>query len=225
MRGFVKAVDRQIMEVCLLSWLVCCCGFLAPAMAVGENSVADEIISLNVTNEPLGEVLEEISATTGYQFSIPADWEEFPITASIQDEPLHKALKIILRKLNNAVIYESEQKVKIKIYDESASSNNATGQAIFIGSSAETTPLVSPAQAATAPQPEVEMPEDDDPPNVEQSPDEDTEPVTDGNEAGDETGEAKEENEEQVPDSASGQQHDASDEDERQPDETESASQ
>ena len=205
MKRFVKDMDRRIMEVCLLFWLVCYCGFLAPNMAEGEKSVADEIISLNAMNKPLGEVLEDISAATGCQFSILADWEDFPITASIQDEPLHKVLKIILRKLNNAVIYESGKKIKILIYDENASSNSAASQALVIGSSAETMPFVSPAQAATAPQPEVEMPEDDDPPNVEQSPDEDTEPVTDGNEADDENGEAGEENEEQVPDSASGQ--------------------
>ncbi|MGD9301092.1 MAG: hypothetical protein PVI13_05925, partial [Desulfobacterales bacterium] len=94
------------------------------APVYGGSAVADEIISLELTNQPLGEVLEEITAATGYRFIFDESWDDFPVSASIKNEPLHRGLKRILRKLNNAVIYNSDRTIKIVIYDETGPSAN-----------------------------------------------------------------------------------------------------
>jgi len=109
-----------------------------PLPANCENSIAEELISLDIKNKPLGEVLEDISAETGYQFSIDESWNKFPVTASIKNEPLHKGLQRILRNLNNAVIYGSDGTIKIKIYEREKSSGNPAGRSIVNRSNDET---------------------------------------------------------------------------------------
>ena len=95
-----------------------------------ENSIAEKLISLDIKNQPLGEVLENISAETGYQFSIDESWNDFPVTASVKDEPLHRGLQRILRNLNNAVIYGSDGTIEIKIYDQEKSSGYPAGRSM-----------------------------------------------------------------------------------------------
>ena len=87
-------------------------------------TVAEEIISLDLTEQPLGEVLDDIATETGYQFNFDESWEKFPISASINNESLHKALKRILGKLNNVIIYSSNRTIKIIIFDEATTSIN-----------------------------------------------------------------------------------------------------
>jgi hypothetical protein len=70
MKRPIKKVDQYISLIFLLCWLACFCGLLFPPMVIGEKSVADEIISLDVRNEPLGEVLEDISIAVNCQFNI-----------------------------------------------------------------------------------------------------------------------------------------------------------
>jgi hypothetical protein len=224
MKRYNRIRAQRFAAVGLLSFLACLGGVLVPSAVVCQNSVADEIISLNVTAQSLGEVLENISAATGCRFSIDSSWEDYPVTASFQNKPLQKALKIILHNLNNAVIYGSERTVKILIYDESASSEKAGRHSVVIGSSAESVPSVSPDQEATAPQPEVPMPEDSSPPEAEQSPDENTESVSEGRQAGDGNQEVREEGAARNADSGSEVQPGASGENERQTEEAEPAS-
>jgi hypothetical protein len=109
-----------------------------PLAANCENSKAEELISLDIKNKPLGEVLEDISAETGYQFSIDESWNDFPVTASIKNEPLHKGLQRILRNLNTAVIYGSDGIIKIKIYEREKSSGYPAGRSIVNRSYEET---------------------------------------------------------------------------------------
>jgi hypothetical protein len=70
MKRPIKKNDRYLILICLSSWLACFYGVLFPPKVVGEKSVADEIISLDVRNEPLGEVLEDISIAANCQFNI-----------------------------------------------------------------------------------------------------------------------------------------------------------
>ncbi len=99
-------------------FLICTAGVFIAAPGHGGDSVAEESISLDLTQEPLGQVLDEIAAATGYRIIFDESWDNFPISASFKDEPLHRGLKRILRNLNNAVIYGSDRTIKIMIYDE-----------------------------------------------------------------------------------------------------------
>ena len=134
-------------------------GFLMPAQVIGDNSVADEIISLNVTDRPLGEVLKSLSIAANCQFSIDESWEDYPITASFDNEPLYMGLKLILRNINNAVIYGSDRIIKIIVYDNGATSGRAAGQSVLNNSPQVLLQQLSIPGEATAPQPEVEISE------------------------------------------------------------------
>jgi hypothetical protein len=194
MKHLVKNLIQHIMAACLLFGLAGLCGFFIPTPAICDNSVADEIISLDETDRPLGEVLEKISISADCQFSIDESWKDYPITASFDNEPLHRGLKLIFRNMNNAVIYGADRTIRIIIYDEGTPSGRGIGHSVTIKSSQEPIQQSQPFSEATAPQPEVEVSEDSrDAENVEQQPEEIAESDPDSNEAGAENTEANEE--------------------------------
>ena len=192
---FTKNMGLQLMVTCLFIGLVGFCGLFITTPALSDSSVADEIISLNVTNRPLGEVLESISIAADCQFSIDESWEDYPITVSFDSEPLYRGLKLIFRGINNAVIYGEDSIIKIIIYDEGTPSGKENGHSVTIKSSQEPIQLPHLSGAATAPQPEVEVSDDiSDAENVEQLPEEIAEPDSDKNEAGDDEPSEEEKN-------------------------------
>jgi hypothetical protein len=130
MNRFFRNLYRHVAVFFILFSLICCYGLYLPLSANCENSIAEELISLNIENQPLGEVLEDISAETGYQFNIDESWNDFPVTASMKNEPLHRGLKRILRNLNNAVIYGSDGTIRIKIYEQEKSSGYPAGHSM-----------------------------------------------------------------------------------------------
>ena len=150
-------------------------------MVIGEKSVADEIISLDVKNEPLGEVLEDISIAASCQFSIDESWEDYPVSAVFESEPLHRGLKKIFRNVNNAVIYGADRTVKIIIYGEVTSSSRDIGHSVTTQSFQESLRQSQPFSEATASQPEVETWEDI---GGEDQPQTIAEPASEPNEAG-----------------------------------------
>jgi hypothetical protein len=189
-----KNMNQFIILVFLFILPACSSGLLIPAPAAGQNSVADEIISLEITDKPLGEVLETISDATGCQFSIDASWEDYPVTASFKNEPLYRVLKRIFRDLNNAVIYGSNRTIKIIIYDESTPAGKTAGYPVAIKPPEATVSQAQPYSDATAPQDEVPVAEDGSSvENVEQPSEEIREAVSETNQADTETAEASEE--------------------------------
>ena len=90
--------------------------------ARGATEFRDELISLNLENRPLGEVLDAITEKTGHTFSISEEWLDFPVSVAVKDMPLHRVLKLIFTNLNNAIIYKSDGSIKIMVYAESVSS-------------------------------------------------------------------------------------------------------
>ena len=125
MKPYFQPFRQNAARFLIIFSLIFCLGLSVPQFANCENSVAEELISLDIKNQPLGEVLDVISDETGYQFSMDESWKEFPVTASLKNEPLHRGLKRILRNLNNAVIYGSDGIIRIKIYDRVNSSGQS----------------------------------------------------------------------------------------------------
>jgi len=194
MRHFTKNMDQHFGVACLLFWLAALWGFFIPTPAICDNSVADEIISLNVTDRPLVEVLENISIAAGCQFSIDESWEDYPITASFANEPLHRGLKRVFRNINNAIIYGADRTIRIIIYDEATPSGKAIGHSVTIKSSQEPILQFQPSSEATAPQAELGDPEDSsDAENIEQSTENTADSNSESDEADAENTEAKEE--------------------------------
>lgn len=190
----IKNTVQRFLIFSLLFWLAGFCGFFIPVPAICDNSVADAIISLNVTDRPLGDVLEDISAAADCQFSIDESWENYPVTAFFENEPLYRGLKLILRDINNAVIYGTDRTIKIIIYDEATLSGKAIGHSVTTKSPQETIQQPQLSSEATAPQPEVEVSEDiTDAENVGQQSEETAESAAETNEADAENTETTEE--------------------------------
>ena len=226
MRHLIRNVDQRFWFACLLLWFVCLGGLFIPGTAICDNSVADEIISLNATNQPLGEVLENISIAADCQFSFDESWDDYPITASFDNQPLHRGLKRIFRNINNAVIYGADRTVNIILYDEAAISGKATRHSVTTESSQDPVQQIQPFSEATAPQPELPDPEDSsDAENVNQPSEETAESASESNEADAAISETKieESGEEKTDDLENEQVEPASEQESNQTEETESA--
>jgi type II secretory pathway component GspD/PulD (secretin) len=88
--------------------------------AGNKTNAGDELISLTVKDELLGDVLKKISMATGYEISLDNKWQSHLVTATLEKVSLYKGLKRILRNLNNVIIYDSDKKIQIIIYDKTA---------------------------------------------------------------------------------------------------------
>jgi hypothetical protein len=99
-----------------------------PCTVDGAVSFRNELFSLEVNKKPLSDVLNQISETTGYEFEIAEQWDDFPVTVAFVDLPLHEGLKRILNGLNNAVIYDSDGKIKILIYGKVEDERRPSGR-------------------------------------------------------------------------------------------------
>ena len=86
----------------------------------------NELVSLNANNEPLSEVLENVSQASGYEFIIDENWEDLPITVKFDAIPLDQALKRILANINHAIIYNSDRKVLIRIFEKDSTVSRHT---------------------------------------------------------------------------------------------------
>ena len=84
--------------------------------AIGAESKDEPHISLKVENKRLGDVLKIITLDTGFKFKLNDQWISYPVNASIENMPLHRGLKLILRGLNHTIIYESNKTIRIMVY-------------------------------------------------------------------------------------------------------------
>ena len=82
----------------------------------GQELTEEPYISIEIQDQPLGEVLDIISQDTGYTFNVSRQWKDYSVNASIQSMPLNKGLNRILAGLNHVIIYESEKIVNILVY-------------------------------------------------------------------------------------------------------------
>jgi hypothetical protein len=88
------------------------------SLAGNKTSASDELISLTAKDEPLGYVLKKISMATGYEIDLDHKWQNYLVSVTLDEVPLDKGLKRILKDLNNAIVYVSGKKIKIIIYDK-----------------------------------------------------------------------------------------------------------
>jgi hypothetical protein len=84
--------------------------------AAAQNVTGDPLISLTVHNEPLGEVLADITRATGYRFNLNREWQDYPVSATIDNLTLEQGLKRLLRSLNHTIIWEADKRVTIMVF-------------------------------------------------------------------------------------------------------------
>ena len=122
MKHYVSVFAHHYIALIILLFFVTPSLFLPiSSWAANETDAGDELISLTVKDEPLGDVLYKVSIATGYDISLDNKWQNYRVTASLEEVSLHKGLKRILRNLNSIIIYVSSKKIKIIIYDKTDS--------------------------------------------------------------------------------------------------------
>ena len=117
MNHYLSAFANHRISLIILLFL----GTLSLFLPVSSSAADEELISLAVKDEPLGDVLYKVSMATGYDISLDNKWQNYRVTASLKKVPLNKGLKRILKNLNSAIIYVSSQKIKIIIFDKPTS--------------------------------------------------------------------------------------------------------
>jgi hypothetical protein len=91
---------------------------LSPTPCWGSESGEGPVVfSLDVKDEPLGEVLKKISKATGYEITIATEYTKIPITARLQGVGVEKGLNRVLKDFNHAlVVIDAEKKISVKVY-------------------------------------------------------------------------------------------------------------
>jgi type II secretory pathway component GspD/PulD (secretin) len=126
MKHYFNVFAHHHIALIILLFLATLSLFLSISLsAANETDAGDELISLTVKDEPLEDVLYKVSKATGYDISLDNKWQSHLVTASLEKVSLHKGLKRILRNLNYVIIYGSDQKIKIIIYDKTASDDKS----------------------------------------------------------------------------------------------------
>ncbi len=126
---------------------------IQPVLAQAEPS--DPIIHLTVKNEPLVDVLDAIEQQTGYQFNLTPQWEDHIVSANINNLPLEKGLKRLLRSLNHTILWEADNIVVIKVYGKATP--GSSGGVSFAAPPQENREVEEPAM-----EPENEPPDEKD---------------------------------------------------------------
>ena len=97
--------------------IICLIGLLAaPAMATDAHN--EPVFSLTANADPLGDLLQDITRQTGYQFTLNSQWADHPVSAAITNVPLEQGLKRLLRSLNHTIIWESDRRIIITVVDK-----------------------------------------------------------------------------------------------------------
>jgi hypothetical protein len=109
----------RYLEVFLLFCLGATATILSPTPCIGsESGEQPTVFSLDVKDEPLIDVLNKISKLTGYEIAVTGKWTYLPITVSIKNASIHKALNKLLRKFNHTIVVDdSKKKVTLTLYD------------------------------------------------------------------------------------------------------------
>ena len=89
-----------------------------PAAAAERVDPAEPLISIEAQNEPLGQVLDQITRDTAYTFIVDEQWRTYPVRTAFQDLTLNDGLKRILSNLNHVIVYESADEIRITIYGQ-----------------------------------------------------------------------------------------------------------
>ncbi|BBO75844.1 hypothetical protein DSCW_32610 [Desulfosarcina widdelii] len=110
---------KTIFYLAIGIWIVAALGLSGGQSFALQETTQDPLISITAVNQPLGEVLDQITGETGYQFNLDSKWEDHRVSATLNQIPLERGLKRLLRSLNYSIIWESDNTVTIVVYGKS----------------------------------------------------------------------------------------------------------
>jgi type II secretory pathway component GspD/PulD (secretin) len=85
----------------------------------------DKNITIEAKNQPLSQVLQRLTQTTGYTFSYNEEWADLNISVKVVNLDLDKTLRKILSNHNFAILYEADGNVRIMIFDDTGGTPDA----------------------------------------------------------------------------------------------------
>ena len=100
----------------LIIGLIGLLGSFLAASSLAMDASDEPVFSLTADAEPLGDLLQDITRQTGYQFTLNGRWSDHPVSAAITDQPLEQGLKRLLRSLNHTIIWESDRRITIMVF-------------------------------------------------------------------------------------------------------------
>lgn len=77
----------------------------------------ERLLTLDIRQRPLKEVLERLSGDTGYTFIFDTAWGGHPVSAALKNVPLQTGLRQMLANLSHALVFLPEKKIKIVILE------------------------------------------------------------------------------------------------------------
>ena len=97
-----------------------------PSISWSSDSTTETTFSLNVEDEPIGEVVEKISKATGYEITIDPEYAKLPITMSFKNVTVDVALRRIFGKLSKyMIINDAEKKISLSVVDAGKNKDGA----------------------------------------------------------------------------------------------------
>jgi type II secretory pathway component GspD/PulD (secretin) len=148
--NLAKTFSIRVISACLLLTEIL---ITSTGPGQGRSAHAQTIepsISLSVKDTSLSHVLAQITNATGCEFEIDPKWQNLSVTVTIDQAPLSTALKRIIGNRNNAIIYLSNNRIKILLY-ESFSPGTAS---IFSPAMPTKSPLRASIPPLSTPQPD-----------------------------------------------------------------------
>jgi hypothetical protein len=95
----------------VLTVLLTCGGAMA--------GTGERLLTLDIRERPLKEVLQRLSGHTGYTFIFDTAWGGHPVSATFKNVPLHTGLRQILGNWSHALVFLPAKKIKIIILERS----------------------------------------------------------------------------------------------------------
>jgi hypothetical protein len=100
--------------------IIICFGWVAIGPGSVCCSAADRVpdtilITLEAKDKPLSQVLQKITQTTGYTFSLDETWKHLPVSVSLKKAALHEGLRMILKDFSTTIIVDDVQKKTITL--------------------------------------------------------------------------------------------------------------
>jgi hypothetical protein len=77
----------------------------------------ERLLTLDIRERPLKEVIKRLSGDTGYTFIFDTAWGAHPVSAALKNIPLQTGLRQILGNLSHALVFLPEKKIKIVILE------------------------------------------------------------------------------------------------------------
>ncbi len=106
----------SIRKAYIISWLWAVL-FIVSAAGTFGSGTGNFLISLDVKDEKITQVLEKISKASGYHIIFSGKGEDMPVSLQLKDTGLEEMLRRVLRNLNYTAVWDNAgKKILLSVY-------------------------------------------------------------------------------------------------------------